>query len=413
MRAIGIDGYLAITGMKRATFDAWQTRGEIALAFGLARRLAGGAMLDLDCVCHFIGEALAPVFTRKHAATHRRAPTATKSSKPSAWRTPRPAEDMFLAAVEFGPGYAITREHRMVFGATTLADLAASYAKQRAAKASHAHHADQRDAELCATCGRAPPEPASIWTAPFFPPPDDPMAAKLIATAKKEREAALQMYARGATAVAARRCNDANRRHPEPQSDASRVVSGHGRRAAASRRHVRSDRRRHPGRNGRRRAGLRARGAAPSASSADDLVDVFSRKCCARLRHRAAVAAMKLTRRIAAAARAFTRGFDASASPRWPAWASQVAPARQALGRAPCARLARAISGRQLADRRGHRRKVADQFDRRRPGGALGPSRRGGARGAGGCLGRLLRARRYRGRRRPDRRAQCAPCAGW
>ena len=41
---------------------------------------------------------------------------------------------------------------------------------------------------------------------------------------------------------------------------------------------------------------------------------------------------MKLTRRIAAAARAFTRGFDAaSASPRWPAWASQVAPARQAL----------------------------------------------------------------------------------
>ena len=41
---------------------------------------------------------------------------------------------------------------------------------------------------------------------------------------------------------------------------------------------------------------------------------------------------MKLTRRIAAAARAFTRGFDAaSASPRWPAWASQVAPAQQAL----------------------------------------------------------------------------------
>ena len=41
---------------------------------------------------------------------------------------------------------------------------------------------------------------------------------------------------------------------------------------------------------------------------------------------------MKLTRRIAAAARAFTRGYDAaSASTRWPAWASQVAPARQAL----------------------------------------------------------------------------------
>ena len=43
---------------------------------------------------------------------------------------------------------------------------------------------------------------------------------------------------------------------------------------------------------------------------------------------------MKLTRRIAAAARAFTRGggYDAaSGAARWPAWASQVAPARQAL----------------------------------------------------------------------------------
>jgi lambda family phage portal protein len=42
--------------------------------------------------------------------------------------------------------------------------------------------------------------------------------------------------------------------------------------------------------------------------------------------------AMKLSRRIANAYRALTRGYDAaSSSPRWPAWASQVAPARQAL----------------------------------------------------------------------------------
>ena len=68
MRAIGLTDYLTITGMKRGTFDARQTRGHLPLAFGLARRLAGGVMLDLDAVCYFIAEGLSPVFEREFSA---------------------------------------------------------------------------------------------------------------------------------------------------------------------------------------------------------------------------------------------------------------------------------------------------------------------------------------------------------
>lgn len=193
MRATGIDDYLAITGMKRATFDAWQTRSEIALAFGLARRLAGGTLLDLDCICHFVGEALSPTFTRKHAATLVRAHS-DEILKAIGLADITPGDDLFIAAAELGPGYAITRDHRMLFGATTLGELAKSYADHRqgeqATRVTLVNMtrilSDVRD--RAAKCG-------VDFSAPFFPPPDDPTAAKLIATAKKERELALKMYA--------------------------------------------------------------------------------------------------------------------------------------------------------------------------------------------------------------------------
>jgi hypothetical protein len=191
MRAIGIDDYLAITGIPRGSFDAWQARGEIALAFGLARRLAGGTMLDLDCICHFIGEALAQRFTRKYAATGLVCGYSDEVLR-AIGLADTTADAIFLAAAESGPDYALTRRHRMHFGATTLADLAASLAKHeqpvtlitlvnvtrilrdvRTRAAKHGH----------------------VWTAPFFPPPDHPLATKLMAVAKKERDAALQMFA--------------------------------------------------------------------------------------------------------------------------------------------------------------------------------------------------------------------------
>ena len=69
MRVIKSSDYLKICDVKRATFDARTSRNEIAYAFGLARRLAGGVMLDLDCVCQLSRRsACADLHAQCHAA---------------------------------------------------------------------------------------------------------------------------------------------------------------------------------------------------------------------------------------------------------------------------------------------------------------------------------------------------------
>ena len=204
MRAIGINDYLAICDVKRGSYDARQTLKEIGLAFGLARRLAGGVMLDLDCICHFISEALTPVLSRKYAAAIVRA-YSDEILKAVGLADANPAEVMFLAGVEFGPGYGqITREHdrKMRFGATTLTDFAASFAKSPEANdVTRVTHINVT--EILRNVRARAAKRGFDWTAPFFPPPSDPMAAKLIATAKKERESALRLYAQDQLAKSA------------------------------------------------------------------------------------------------------------------------------------------------------------------------------------------------------------------
>ncbi len=187
MRAISIKDFLAISGMKRATFDARQTEGEIALGFGLARRLAGGTMLDIDVICTRIGGALTPAFGRKHAATIVAA-YSDEILKAIGLADSDASEDMFLCAAEFD--WQIARDHRMVFGATTLPALAKSYtAAGMATTRATLINVTQimHEARVSAA------EHGLDWSAPFFPPPGDPMADKLIATAKQERALAVEM----------------------------------------------------------------------------------------------------------------------------------------------------------------------------------------------------------------------------
>lgn len=200
MRAIGLNDYLAITGLKRGTFDARQTLKEMPFAFGLARRLAGGVMLDLDCICFFIGEALTPVLSREHAATIIRA-FADDVLEAVGRADAEPDETWFLNAVEFGPGYGqITRDNdrQMIFGATTAEHFAETFRKNpKNPKAKQITRITWVNVtHILADLRIRAAKHGFDWSAAaFFPPPDDPMAAKIIKTARKERELALQAYA--------------------------------------------------------------------------------------------------------------------------------------------------------------------------------------------------------------------------
>lgn len=203
MRSIEIDEYLKITGLKRGTYDARQTLREVAFAFGLQRRPAGGVLFDLDCLYHFFVEALTPICSRKHAASiitiHSDEAIGAVGLADAKPKGNAKREDVYLAAVEFGPGYAQIRGRRndkmMKFAAMTLAKLSESAAK----------HPDQARGNTRITLVNVTTVLREVrvraarigldFSAPFFPPDTDEMAAKLIATAKKDRERFLRMVA--------------------------------------------------------------------------------------------------------------------------------------------------------------------------------------------------------------------------
>lgn len=68
MRKITKQEFLALAGVPYGTFKAAVSRGEVALAFGTERALAGGIFLDLDAVAWRFVDELTPAFARKGAA---------------------------------------------------------------------------------------------------------------------------------------------------------------------------------------------------------------------------------------------------------------------------------------------------------------------------------------------------------
>jgi hypothetical protein len=195
MRPVSPDKYLAITEQKRSTFDARQTLGEIALAFGLPRRLAGGVLVDLDCACHFVVEALAPTYTRKGAASALVRGHSDQVLEAIGRADAEPGE-IFLAAIEYGPAWGQLKEinQQMHFGAATLKELAEAASGHPRGKLITRVTLVSMQAVLKDVRARAAKQGLD-WSAPFFPPPSDPLAAKLIKRGKAEREAALRLYA--------------------------------------------------------------------------------------------------------------------------------------------------------------------------------------------------------------------------
>jgi hypothetical protein len=195
MRALSPNQFFACAGTTSGNFGAYTSRNEVALAFGLARRLEGGVFLDLDAVAVLVVDELANAFGRQIAATIVRAHSDALLG--CVGQADAQREPVFLAIGEygeairhkhFGPGRAVRDRQRVgmfsgfpkffehpemeVPARLTLVNISDILARVRA-----------NAAKIGVDLG-----------APFFPPPDDPFAEKVLAAAKKEREAALRLY---------------------------------------------------------------------------------------------------------------------------------------------------------------------------------------------------------------------------
>jgi hypothetical protein len=195
MRALSFEQYLKATGLKETTFRGQEHRGEFAGAFGLQRRLAAGTMLDLDLVAHFLVEELAPAFTRVYAAklVHSFSDEWLKGIRIAEIQ----AEPVWFMVSEYGDkrvrGYAATRDQQRV-AVVTFNGVGPFVDPEHPKRDIPARMTFVNLKDILRRARTSAAKAGLDFSAPFFPHPEDPMAAKVIATAKKQREVALQMY---------------------------------------------------------------------------------------------------------------------------------------------------------------------------------------------------------------------------
>lgn len=202
MRIISPANLYALTEKTQSTVAVQAGRGEIAFAFGLRQRLAGGHPLDLDAVAFVLVDELTAAFGRKIASTI----VITHSDK---WllglgRVDNTREPVFLAVNEYGEAsrhkYFDKRALRdkMSVGVTTVVEHC------RGLQAGFADRPDIRIPDritwinLSSILKRIRERAAKLaldLSAPFFPPETDPHARKLLQIAKKDRKKALAWFA--------------------------------------------------------------------------------------------------------------------------------------------------------------------------------------------------------------------------
>ena len=100
MKVLTVEQFLAVAGVRKATYAGFVNRGESVLAFGTQQKLAGGNFLDLDAVAWLILDELTPALSRRHAAVFMRAfSDVWMGAVGRAERTPEP---VFLVVGESG-----------------------------------------------------------------------------------------------------------------------------------------------------------------------------------------------------------------------------------------------------------------------------------------------------------------------
>lgn len=198
MRTVTPAQLLTLADTSHNSMNAYLKRGETALAFGSKQRLAGGVMLDVDAAAMELVDELAAGFGRKIAST-------IVTAHADTWllgvgRADATREPIFLIVSEFGESkrhkYFDKRALRdqMKVGVTDIGQQAARFADNPTVRPP-----DRMVwINLSSILRRIRERGAKIGldlSAPFFPPEGDENAAKLLALAKKDREAAMAFYA--------------------------------------------------------------------------------------------------------------------------------------------------------------------------------------------------------------------------
>lgn len=186
MRQLSSKQYMELCGLSPNTLKARERLHEVALAHGIGRRLAGGVYMPQDCIAHELVNGLMPTFPRKHAASIVRA-----------------FPDVWLAGVgraEIDPEpiwFSVTHDPatgRYRAGVVCMAD------KKPIKFSEHPEfEVPERIVFINLTTimarVRAKAAAAGLdFSEPFFPPPGDLEAAKIIEAAKKQRVDALRAY---------------------------------------------------------------------------------------------------------------------------------------------------------------------------------------------------------------------------
>jgi hypothetical protein len=205
MRALSASQFYACSGVNAASVRARVSRGDNAMAFGLAGPLAGGTYLDLDCVALLLVDELMPAFGRKFAPTLVRAHgdnwllavgLADTVAEPVWWfvfeQGPPPTPKPGYIGHRLPPDLHRDKYHVAV---GTFADFAKlnRFAElpidKRPVRFTGVNVSDilRRIRENAARAGLD-------LSAPFFPPPSDPLHQQVVEAAKKERNDALALF---------------------------------------------------------------------------------------------------------------------------------------------------------------------------------------------------------------------------
>jgi hypothetical protein len=193
MLALSPEQFRACTGVSRQTFGAHVARDEVALAFGHGAPLAGGTFVDLDCLALLLIDELEPAFTRKFAA-------AIVRMHGDEWlkavgRADTIAEPVYFFVFEHGDARAEgKRSYREKYRVSEgpLTDFANLNAFATLPQDNiPARFTGVNVSDILRRVRLNAARAGLDMSAPFFPPPGDPLHEEIVTAAKKQRDAFL------------------------------------------------------------------------------------------------------------------------------------------------------------------------------------------------------------------------------
>ncbi len=185
--------FYAIAETNRSTFASLVSRGEGALAFGVGAPLAGGHFVAADAAVVLMAYELHPAFGRKYASTILRG-----HADKVLWclgKADTTSEPVFFGVAEYGDVQIKHTSSRAFRDQLRVGPLVFSEFKGFGPAIQQPERVTLINVSNIVRRVRANGKREGIdLSAPFFPPPGDAVADKIIEMMKEDRERALKMF---------------------------------------------------------------------------------------------------------------------------------------------------------------------------------------------------------------------------